>query len=241
MNRTDLSRKQVRGGEKTNKKVLATTIALMAVVIIASNINMALAATIRTDHQYAGGRTRINVPGKPDIRLSAERTWSSDYGLSDRIQIDMFTGGTPPFKEVVMWEDNPSHYAFSLGLGTDMEKHLVKRSQIGVYRIGKTSIVYWTIPLVVPATDSTPEVTLPSGLLVLRGYGESMSSQIPPPSHPTGWLPVGTMGWFYRIDTASYYNAEATLFCPGWHYFGPVAEDYNPTVVAERIWSWKLP
>jgi len=227
--------------KKINKKVLVTAIALVAVAIIASNVNMALAETIRTDHQYAGGITRIDVPGKPVIRLGAERIWSSDLGISDRIQIDVFTGGTPQFIEVAMWEDNPSHYAFSVGLGTNLEKYLVKPSQIGVYRIGKTSIVYWKIPLVVPATDSTPEVILPPGLLVLRGYGESMSSQIPPPSHPTGWLPVGTMGWFFRIDTASYYNAEVTLFCPGWHYFGPVAEDYSPKVVADRIWSWKLP
>ena len=228
-----------------NKQVLVTLVALMAVVILASNVNMALAETIRTDYQYAGGRSRIDVPGKPVIRLEAQRLWSSDFGISDRIQIDVFTGGKPQFKEVVAWEDNPDRYAFSVGLGTDLEKHLVKPWQIGVYRIWKTSIVYWTMPLVVPATYNslgvlvTQEVTLPPGLLVLRGYGESMSDQFPP--NPSGWYPVGSEGWLYRIDTTSFYNAEVTLFCPGWHYWGPVAEGYNPTSVTDRTWSWKLP
>jgi len=170
------------------------------------------------------------------------------------IQIGVDTGktnpltGLPVFKTAVAYEDNPERYEWSALLGSEHPRYLVKSWQIQVFRIGKTSFVYWTIPLVVPATGApnpTDEVVLPPGLLVLRGYGESESGQTPPPTHPTGWLQFGTSDWYFRIDTASYYTAHATLFCRGWRYCGPVAEDFVGTgiesrSVADRTWTWHL-
>jgi hypothetical protein len=161
-------------------------------------------------------------------------------------QISVDTGntnpqtGNPVFKLAVSYEDNPERYDWSGLLGSTHQRFLVKSWQMQVFRIGKTSYVLWTIPLVVPATGSpnpTPEVVLPPGLLVLRGYGDSMSSSLP----PTGFLQFKPSNWLYRIDTASHYTAHATLFCLRWRYFGPVGEDYAPMSVADRTWTWKLP
>jgi hypothetical protein len=119
---------------------------------------------------------------------------------------------------------------------------LVKPWQIQIVRICKTCIVYWTVPLVAPATgdpNPTPEVTIPPGFLVLRAYGEAKSGVTPT-------APFGESGWTYSVVTASYYNAAATLFCPGWRYCGPLAKAYvgttmEPRSVTDSTWTWTGP
>lgn len=233
-----------------NRKALVIAVALLAVVILAASVNTALAETVYTDHEYAGGNSIIDVPGQTIIRLIISGRMEGDYysGKADRIQINVHTGqfnaaGLPVFKQVAAYEDNPTRNAFSVGLSTGQVQNLVKPWQIQIVRICKTCIVYWTVPLVAPATDGpnpTPAVTLPPGFLVLRGYGEAHSMYIPPTS-------IGTTGWKVEINNPSYYNATATLFCPGWRYCGPVAEDYvgaithNPRVVTDRTWTWTHP
>jgi hypothetical protein len=127
-------------------------------------------------------------------------------------------------KPVIAYEDNAVRWAFSTYdiAGSAIPPVLVKPWQIGVLRIGKTNFVFWTIPLVAPATDEpnpTPEVVIPPGMLVLRGYGEPISGHAGP-------LPVGPNGWILETD-GSYYLASATLLCPRWRYCGPVAEEFE--------------
>ena len=223
----------------------------MALVVLTTSVNTALAVTVNTDHQYAGGNSIIDVPGQTRVSLIVGRMEGDYYsGKADRIQIAVDTGtllpnGLPRFKGVASYEDNPTRHAFSVGLGTSGVKTLVKPGHIQILRIGKTNdvIIHWTIPLVAPATTApypTPEVTLPPGKLVLRGYGDAFSGYTPP-------MPIGTTGWTVEINTPSIYNATATLFCQGWNYkWKPVAEDFvgtafEPKSVTDRTWTWTGP
>lgn len=222
-----------------NKKVLMIAVALI-VAISASSIAPALAESVRSDYQYAGGVAVIDVPGHPKIRLTAMGLCSRDFGRSDRIHIQVDTNptGDPNWVYVSAYEDNPERCAWSASLGGAAVQNLAKRWQIGVFRICKTNFVYWRIPLIAPATDDTPEVVLPPGFLVLRGYGEINTEQVPPVGAPITAVPIGTAGWYFRIES-SYYDADATLFCRGWRYCGPVGEDFDDTrSVKNNIWTW---
>jgi hypothetical protein len=97
---------------------------------------------------------------------------------------------------------------------------LVKPWQIQVCRMHKTVIVRWTIPLIAPATPITPAVIVPPGCLVLRGYGDAIPFTFP--------VDPGT-GWTFTYDVTNY-MAHETLFCPGWHYCGPVGTG-NPAFI----------
>ena len=90
--------------------------------------------------------------------------------------------------QVASYEDNPTRMAFStaVGQGGINQFHLVRRDQIQIFGVCKTVFVYWTIPLVAQATTNTPAVTLPPGCLVLRGFGDLISS-VRPGSYPSGW------------------------------------------------------
>jgi hypothetical protein len=205
-----------------------------------------------TEHENAGGVTRILVPGQREILITADHMDSCVFGSADRILVGVSaasSGVGGPFRPVVAFEDNPRRYAFSVSLGSNHEHCLVKPWQIQIFRIGKTSFVYWTIPLVAPATEeiirpglptipATPEVTLPPGLLILRGYDEPKSGSMVYPPYPSGWK--------VSVVTTSQYNAHATLFCPRWHYCGPVAEayiggGYQPISVTNRTYTWTSP
>lgn len=227
-----------------NTKVLVMSVALFAVAMLTVSVGTALAEPVYTDHDDAGGNIIIDVPGQTMIRLILSGRMKGDYysGIADRIQINVHTGqfnpttGLPVFRAVSAYEDNPTRNAFSVGLNTGQVQNLVKPWQIQIIRICKTCIVYWTIPLVAPATTTTPEVTLPPGFLVLKGHGEAMSTS-------TALTSIGTTGWKYSTDVPSLYNATATLFCPGWHYCGPVAEDYvgttmEPKLITDRTWTF---
>ena len=221
-----------------NRKILVVSMALIIVMLTVS-VNAVLAETVRTDYQFAGGNAVLDIPGQPRINFVACGIWASDFGRADfvQIQVDDNPEGEPNFVAAVTYDDNPKRAAFSGGLGTPYPSYCVKPWQLQIFRIGKTTFVIWTKPLVAPATDTTPEVVVPPGLLVLRGSGESMSMVMPAPGMPFDVaIPIGD--WFARIETNCYYEADATLFCRGWHHYGPVGEDYAATSVKERIWTW---
>ena len=85
----------------------------------------------------------------------------------------------------------------------------LKPWQLQICKIGKTVIAWWTVPLVVPSQIwsgnpvPTPPITIPSGCLILRGYGDSQSSSVP-----------GT-GRYTSVWTESY-DACGFLMCPSW-------------------------
>lgn len=225
-----------------NRKVLVIVLALMATAMLTASVSTALAVTTNIDNMYAGGNTVVDVPGHTRIRLYMWHMDGNYYsGKADRIQIFVDTGtigsdGLPVFKAVSGYENNPTRHAFSVSLGTGFAEHLVKPWQIGIFRIGKTSIIYWTVPMVAPATDDpTPQVTIPPGVLVLEGHGELLKLSV-------SNVPIGNQGWKYSVD-ASPYNAETTLFCPGWGFCGRVAEAFVGTSLEAKslesaTWTW---
>ena len=225
------------------KKLILGTILTLSLVFIVSAacVAPAFAVTTQIEHDKGSGSSIIDVPGQTQILVLAQHWGKSDFyaGKADRIALYVSTGlapPAPPFKHVASYEDNPTRIAFSQKVdeGGSIQLHLVKRGQIQILRTCKTVIVYWTVPLVALATTTTPEVTLPPGCLVLRGYGD-VKSRVSVGSYPSGWS--------YRLEQQTGYDAKATLFCPSWHYFGPVAEPPNrsPSIYLEGTMTWTHP
>jgi hypothetical protein len=180
--------------------------------------------------------------------LIAQHFERSDFyaGSADRIQLMVSaapSGVGLPFKFVAAYEDNPARFAFSqeVSKGGLTSINLVGKYQIQIVRICKTVLVCWTVPLIMPATQTsplgpaTPAVTLPPGCLVFQGYGDLKSF---PPSGQN--FPIS--GWSATSETTGY-DAKATLFCSGWHYWGPVAQAPNPSpsIRTEGTSTWTHP
>jgi hypothetical protein len=223
---------------EVNRKILLTVLALAA-VMLATSVNMALAATTYYDYMDAGGRCVVDVPGQPRVLIYMWTMHGTFYsGRADRIMLIVETGlPVPAFYPVAGYEDVPTRSAFSASLGLPTVEHVVKKWQIGIYRIGKTSIAYWTVPLECPATALTPQVTIPPGVLVLKGHDGLI-----PVSGPATTVPNG---WSYSVE-GSVHNAHATFFCPGWHFFGSVGEafvgtDLDTKSIVSETWTWTSP
>jgi hypothetical protein len=230
-----------------NRKIVVLAAALFAVAMLVVGTSSALAEIVKTDSEFGGGTSVVDVAGHTRVRFTVFGNMRGDYysGRADRIHLAVDTGtinpstGLPVWKNVAGYEDNAVRSAFSVSLGLGTTENVVKTWQIGVMKIDKTIIVYWTIPLVCPATGApnpTPEVVVPPGLLVLAGSGDLIYVPATTP------VPFGTTGWKVAFEF-NYYNAEATFLCPGWHYCGPVGEAFAGTsqgarAVTDRIWVW---
>lgn len=218
--------------------VLGAVLALfLSVVVLAACVAPAFAVTPHIEHLKAQGTSIIDVSGQTKILIQGQYWEKGDFyaGSADRIAFYVSTGDSArPFKQVASYEDNPTRMAFSQDVdqGGINQFHLVKRDQIQIFIVCKTVFVYWTVPLVALATTTTPAVTLPPGCLVLRGYGD-FKSIVRESSYPSGWS--------YRFETSGY-DAKATLFCPGWHYWGAVGEQpippFSNSVVTEGLMTW---
>jgi hypothetical protein len=223
------------------RKVLVTIMILIAMIMLAASINMAFATTTYYDYMDAGGRCVVDVPGQPTVLFYMWTMHGTYYsGRADRIMLVVATGlpaPAPPFYPVAGYEDNPKRSAFSASLGLPTVEHVVKNWQIGIFRIGKTSIAYWTVPLECPKTALTPQVTIPPGMLVLNGHDGLIHTSTP--------LTVTPSGWSYSVE-GSVYNAHATLVCPSWHFFGSVGEGFvgtnvESTSIVSLTWTWNSP
>jgi hypothetical protein len=229
------------------KLILGTILTLsLAFIVSAACVAPAFAITTHKERLGAAGTTLIDVPGHTAVIVLAQHfDWGDFYkGSADRLQFFVSTGlpaPAPPFKPVATFEDNPTRIAFSqvVGKGAPVTLVMVGRCQIETYQICKTVVVHWKIPLVIPATSAspagpaTPAVTLPPGFLVLRGYGDAQSDV------SDGGFPIS--GWSYTYE-ATGYNAKATLFCQGWHYWGPVGETgRQPSIATKGTITWTGP
>jgi hypothetical protein len=225
------------------KLILGTILTLsLAFIVSAACVAPAFAVTTHQEHVNAGGQSVIDVPGHTNIQVAVSHSNWGDFfaGSADRIQVFVSTGlapPAPPFKYVAAYEDNPERIAFSWEVGGGAIQ--LKRGQLQIFRICKTVFIYWTVPLVLPATTTnplgppTPAVTLPPGCLVLRGYGDAQVSEIV--------MPFPLSGWTSKYES-TVYNAKATFICPGWHYCGPVSEAFTPTrMVTEGTITWTHP
>ena len=204
----------------------------------------AFAISTNEEHVDIGGVSIIDVPGHPNIMITASHMDQSNFYTGSAVRIMLFvstapSGIGPPFKFVVAYENNPERYAFSQQVGGSIQLlNLVNKDQIQVLGKDKTAIVYWTVPLTVPATTvnpfgaATPAVTIPPGWLLLQGYGDTFSNA-QSTTYPSLWT------WNYQTTV---YNAKSTFICPDWQYFGPVAETgTTPTIVTEATNNWTHP
>lgn len=230
-----------------NRKILSTALVLLSLAILSTSVDSAFATITYNEEIHAAANCVIDVPGQTMVRLQIYGQMYSDYypGRGERIQIQVhtgqFSGGLPVFKNVAAYEDNPTRSDFSkYQIAIGLSENLVDPGEIQVLRVGKTNtvMVHWNIPLVCPATTSTPAVTLPPGKLVIEGYGDPVSINYPPTS-------IGPNNWMYSI-VGSYYIAHATFFCEGWDYkWLPVAEQFAGTSMqprsSESVWTWTHP
>jgi hypothetical protein len=214
------------------KLVLESLTALsIAIFVLAACANLAYAVPVtKTEHLDAGGGVLIDVPGHPKILVVAMHMDRSDFYEGNADRINLFAPGKP----LTAYEDNPERKAFSdqVGGGPPGTRPLVKKWQIQTFRICKTVFIYWTIPLVMPATTLTPEVTLPPGCLVLQGYGDAKVGDSVTPFPSTGWT---------MASHVTGYDAKATLLCPSWHYYGPASETATPSVQTDGTAIWTHP
>lgn len=211
--------------------------------MIGSTFNVALATTVQTDYEFAGAACIINIPDKPLVRIIAYGQMYGDYysgnNHADRIQIQVLTtDGTNTWKYIAGYEDNPTRSAFSDSLGLGTIENTVEYGQIQVLRDEDNNInmVHWNIPLVCPATDNTPAVTIPPGKLVLQGYGDLRTNT------PQNNIPIGTTGWTYSL-TGHYYYSNAKFFCVNWDCkWVTVGDGYAtslaPRIQVDRVWIW---
>ena len=204
----------------------------------------AFAISTNEEHVDIGGVSIIDVPGHPNIMITASHMDRSNFYSGSAVRIMLFvstapSGIGPPFKFVVAYENNPERYAFSQQVGGSIQLlNLVNKDQIQVLGKDKTALVYWTVPMAAPATTTnpfgaaTPAVTIPPGWLLLQGYGDTQSNA-QSTTYPSLWT------WNYQTTV---YNAKSTFICPDWQYFGPVAETgTSPTVVTEATNNWTHP
>ncbi len=234
----------IRGGEKLNKKWVCIIVFLIT-AILCSNLSLALATTVQTDYENAGASCINNVPGQPEVRIVVYGQMYGDYysgnNHADRIQILLKITSGPSigsWKYIVGYEDNPTRSAFSDSLGLGTVENVVKYGQIQMLRDEDNNIntVHWNIPLVCPATDNTPAVTLPPGKLMLQGYGDLKTNT------PQNNAPIGETGWTYSL-TGHYYSATAKFFCVDWNCkWITVGEGYasnlSPRAQVDRVWTW---
>jgi hypothetical protein len=204
-----------------NKKVLGIVLTLsLAFIVLATGSVPAFASpTTYINHFNAAvWSSVIEVPGQPKIGLVCFHFDKGYVGRGDAIVINFWVG--PPYfwMTVAGYSDSPSDVALEKMVSpSGAAIYLVKPWQIQVCRLGKIVMAYWTVPLVAPATALTPAVTIPPGSLVLKGYGDVFHMTLGP-------LPTGVPGWSVTYEGQNY-AAHETLFCPGWHYFGPVATE----------------
>ena len=221
------------------KKIVleSLTTLCLAVFVLAAYTSVAFAIT-QTEHLDAGATCLIEVPGHPKILVVAMHMDRSGFYSGSADRINLFAAFTTPsggtgWKLVSAYEDNPERWAFSnlVGGGPSGTRPLVEKWQIQIFKICKTVFMYWTVPLVMPATTgpfATPEVILPPGCLMLRGSGDvQVGGGVT--NFPSGWK---------MTSVGKSYEASASLFCLGWHYCGPASGTEAASVQTDGTATW---
>ena len=237
-----------------NRKILLLFLVLTATLILACNFNMVFATTTYVDYEHAGALIYIQVPGSGTwIRLNVFGQMQGNYydghHNADRFMIYVLKTGGDPSKTsdwvaVSGYEDNPTRSAFSDSLGLGTVENVVAPGNIQVLKDldANTITVHWNIPLVIPATSSTPAATIPPGKIVLSEYGTLQYSTSP--GFPS-FVAIGPMGWGVKYEY-HYYLATGSFFCQDWNIkwqpagIGPLASQI-PRAVMDRVWTWTYP
>jgi hypothetical protein len=213
-----------------NRKVLGIVLALsLAFIVLATGVAPAFALeTYRLPHSYVGGTTFIDIAGhEPPMQIIVAHYAGGGDELWIQIEVSI-PGHGVTWAPVAIVSDSPSVVAFwtdvwDVWTGLLGNIGLVKSCELQVCRIGKTVLAYWTVPIV------SPEVILPPGCLLLKGYGcaypENLVWHLPPDV---------TLG----VDKVSF-AAHATFVCPSWKYCGPVGDGGTTISTVNDVWATK--
>jgi hypothetical protein len=204
------------------------TLSLAFIVTIAC-YSPVLAQVAYHEHASALASTIVDIAAhQPAIKIAVAHFDGGDHGVGDFLEIDTLQnipGHGTVWATVAVMTDSPSiavlNRDFIYAGITDVAKNvfLVKDCELEVCRIGKTIVAYWTVPV------ATSAVTLPPGLLVVRGYGSTLNSQL------VFHLPNGVTITVDKAGSAG----NAAFACPTWKYYGSVG-DQSTTFNIEGSW-----
>jgi hypothetical protein len=234
------------GGEKSKMKRrlgVGTVLAIfLAIVVLAACVAPALATTTYNEYINAVGTVVINLPNhQPEMQLAGYHYEpSSNHGAGNHIQLWLSAGGK--FVPVAILTTSSARAQFDkvfwAGFPMASNVKLVSLCDIQVFRIGKTVIISWEVPIKGTITGNIPGTTtpwsaafggvstfeVPPGFLILNGYGDATTSTVSSSPLPS----------LYTVtQTATVYNAHGTFLCPSWHYLGSVADTSTMSTEAE--------
>ena len=223
---------------KKNFVISVTLTVFLIIIISASSLAPAFAATIVVDHANAAGDVVINIAGQPKIRFMVTHfDWGDNGAPRDLVRIFIWIAPLNTYAPVAYFTDNSQsvdHYKIIVApYPTSLV--LVDKWDIQVFRVGKAVFAYWTIPLVVPeekwvgpsGTMVTPAFTIPPGGIIFKGFGDKQ----------TGTETFSGLKYTQTTPWTGYY-AHATLVCPQWHYFGNVGESegaYRTMIATDKL------
>lgn len=224
------------------KKFVVVILAFVLMMILAvSTVSFASAtldAGTYNDHQNASSTVTINIEGHPVIVIDGFHYDSGDLGAGDVIRIWRYITEFSRYVPVAIFTDIPervdlfniiySDYSTSVQLINDP-------SIIKVVREGNSKNVHvvWKTDLIVPDEQWGPPankiwvlgITIPPGMLVTRGHGESFSGSSSSSSALYSQTVTGDMGYY----------GDATFVCPTWHFGGPVGVNQGPYRTSIRL------
>jgi hypothetical protein len=210
----------------------------LAVLVLAAGVAPAFGST--TNHEYISTRGLIvvNIPDYPEIQLICQHfDPNSDHGAANALFLFLRTK-TGSFAPTAVLSTTQERVTFQQNLfaGYPMGNNaiLVDRCALQIYRIGKTVLAYWTVPIKGTITGNVPNTNIPwstaigvssfeipPGGMILNGYGTATTSTTSGPL---------ASGYTIVSHYNKLYDAHATFICPSWHYFGPVSDSVTPTV-----------
>jgi len=204
------------------KKInLGTVLVLsLAFIVSATCVDPAFALVTYYDHGSTGGVTVIDIAEhQPPVQITVVHYDRGDHGIGDYLEVAMWQFvpplGRSVWVTVAVVTDSPTIAAFSKDFvyagvpGGPISVLLVKPCQLQIFKICKIVSAYWTVPI------ETSALTLPPGLLLLRGYGRVQTDE------QVFSLPNGIT---WTVEAAAL-NAHATFICPTWKYFGSVGDE----------------
>ncbi|MCW4030304.1 MAG: hypothetical protein NWE92_11730 [Candidatus Bathyarchaeota archaeon] len=203
------------------RKIRSITISLLcfAVILSATFLAPASAAVTYCDHATRSGFATINLPEhQPAITVAVLHYDRGDNGVADYLEVDTYSPIMKMLVPVAIVTDSEVTATFLRefvykGLPVATNIILVDSCDLQVCRVGRMVFAYWSDPIV-GISVVTPQVTLPPGGLMFRGYGNAESNNVV-------WnLPNGVT---LSMDSMVF-DAHATFVCPTWNYYGPVGD-----------------
>ena len=163
------------------KKIILETILALSLALIVSAAYMAPASAQVSSysHACASGVALIDILGhQPPIAVTAVHYDRGDHGVADYLELSTLQYvpqlGSNMWVTNAIMTDSPSTAAFLrdfvfANLPGSVNILLVKSYQLQVYRMGKTVLACWTVPL------TSSQATLACGVLLFKGYGSAQT------------------------------------------------------------------